>query len=144
MYYKLKERKEYRGYPLLLFSVAQGGGSDPIHSHDFFEIALVRSGYTTHCVYSKEDALLQKSTIIRGDLYIIPPGIRHQFQDKQNVLLYTMGFLPELFTEEEFRIITALPVLEELVSTTCHFSRLHLLPLEFAKTERLLQKLMSL
>lgn len=143
MYYRLKERGEYRGYPLLLFSTAQGGGSDPVHSHDFFEIALVRSGCTTHCVYGRENELLQKSTLIRGDLYVIPPGVGHQFQDKRNVLLYTMGFLPELFTEEELRIVTELPALKELAAGSRHFPRLHLLPLEFAEAERLLRRLMS-
>jgi len=143
VYYKLKERVEYRGYPLLLFSNAQGGGNDSVHSHDFFEIALVRSGCTIHCVYGRGNELLQKSTLIRGDLYVIPPGVRHQFQDKRDVLLYTMGFLPELFTEEEFRIVAELPALRELAAGSCHFPRLHLLPLEFAEAERLLRRLMN-
>jgi len=143
MYYRLKERREYRGYPLLVFSTKQGGGSDPVHSHDFFEIALVRTGHTAHCIYGGNGEPLQKSTIIRGDLYVIPPGVRHQFQDKQDVLLYTMAFLPELFTPAEFDTVMSLPVMKELAASAFPFPRLHLLPLEFAKAEQLLQRLMS-
>ena len=143
MYYALKERSEYRGYPLLLFSIEQGGGSDQPHTHDFIEIALVCSGYTTHCVYQKDDIVLRE-TLMRGDLFIIPPGITHQFQNKQKVKLYTMAFLLELLTDEERKILQTLPVFSEIGSPSWQNTpRIHLLPLEFARMESLLQKVMS-
>lgn len=143
MYYALKGRSEYRGYPLLLFSTEQGGGSDQPHTHDFIEIALVSRGYATHCVYGKDDIILRE-TLMRGDLFIIPPGISHQFQNKQHVKLYTMAFLPELLTAEEMEILKTLPVFSKLGSHVWQETpRIHLLPLEFAKMESLLQKVMS-
>jgi len=143
MYYALKGRSEYRGYPLLLFSTAQGGGSDQPHTHDFIEIALVRRGYVTHCVYGRDD-IVSRETLMRGDLFIIPPGISHQFQNKQDIKLYTMAFLPELLTAEEMKILRALPVFSKLGSHAWQETpRIHLLPLEFAKMESLLQKVMS-
>lgn len=143
MDYALKGRAEYRGYPLLLFSTAQGGGSDQPHRHDFVEIALVRSGFATHCVYDNNGSIIQKETLIRGDLYIIPPGVTHQFQNKHDVKLYTMAFLPELLTPEEVAVLKMMPVFRQLYSGVPETPRIHLLPLEFAGMEAILQKVMS-
>ena len=144
MYYDLKGRAGYHGYPLLVFSTAQGGGSDQPHYHDFIEIALVRRGYTTHCVYDDEENIRYRETIIRGDLYIIPPGVKHQFQNKHDIMLYTMAFLPEFLTPDEVKILNTLPVFNSLGKKSWQETpRIHLLPLEFAKMESLLQKVMS-
>ena len=144
MDYVLKGRAEYRGYPLLLFSTAQGHGSDQPHCHDFIEIALVRQGYAAHCIYDENRQISSRETIIRGDLFIIPPGVVHQFQNKHELRLYTLAFLPELLTPEESRVLKLLPVFSKFADAKWHETpRMHLLPLEFAGMEELLQKVMS-
>lgn len=143
MNYYLKKRPEYRGFPLLVFSNPQGLGSDKLHKHDFIELALVRSGWASHCICDDVRKCMHTRDLIRRDFYIIPPGIRHKFEDKHNILLYTMAFLPELLTKEELGILSVLPALQCVFGTKkFQPSRLHLLPLEFTYVEGLLRKIM--
>lgn len=140
MKYILEERREYKGYPLIIFSTVQGPHG-VIHSHDFIEMGLVRRGHSTHVLYEEEKEF--PYGLIRGDFFIIMPDELHNHCDNEDFFFYNVAFKPEV-------IASFLPELEtleswnELFHPKPLFQRkcLHLLPGKYEHAEKLLKRMM--
>ena len=63
-----------------------------LHSHDFYELAIVLEGEGTHLLENSECAAR------RGCVFAIPPNVRHGYITKDGLRLHNLLFLPSFFT----------------------------------------------
>ena len=79
--------------PLLMWRDTQGAQSPPLVNlhRDFFSLYIVRRGRGTHLI---EGAAYG---ISRGDVYVMGPGMQHQFTDCDDLLTDTLHFSPAIF-----------------------------------------------
>lgn len=63
------------------------------HTHAYFQIYYVAAGKLEH--YIAENS----ATLTRGDMFIIPPGVRHHIRFSPDVLFYTFSFMEEVFEQ---------------------------------------------
>ncbi len=60
-----------------------------LHSHDYFQIYYIEKGTITH--YLEDSA----SRLVAGDMFIIPPGVRHRISDEPDTAFYSFSFMEE-------------------------------------------------
>jgi AraC family cel operon transcriptional repressor len=65
-----------------------------VHSHDFYEIFLVTSGYVYHCINGREELLSD------GTLYLVYPRDVHSYRTDQRApaSFQNLAFTPEIFS----------------------------------------------
>lgn len=91
------------------------------HSHDFFELVYIQSGFCLH-ESGKTGTLL-----VEGDLFLVPPGVEHRYLGTGQISLFNCLFLKSaisLFEQE----LTSLPALNDLFEkdVPVSFPKLHL------------------
>ncbi|MBQ5770296.1 MAG: AraC family ligand binding domain-containing protein, partial [Clostridia bacterium] len=91
------------------------------HSHDFFELVYIQSGFCLH-ESSKAGTLL-----VEGDLFLVPPGVEHRYLGTGQISLFNCLFVKNaisLFEPE----LTSLPALNELFEkdAAASFPKIHL------------------
>ncbi len=91
------------------------------HSHDFFELVYIQSGFCLH-ESSKAGTLL-----VEGDLFLVPPGVEHRYLGTGQISLFNCLFVKSaisLFEQE----LTSLPALNDLFEkdVPVSFPKLHL------------------
>ena len=65
------------------------------HSHDFFELVYIQSGFCLH-ESSKASTLL-----VEGDLFLMPPGVEHRYVGTGQIALYNCLFLKSAISDYE-------------------------------------------
>ena len=63
------------------------------HTHAYFQVYYVAAGSLEHYIQDST------ATLYRGDIFIVPPGVRHRIRPGADALFYTFSFMPEIFGE---------------------------------------------
>ena len=79
------------------------------HSHDFFELVYVQSGFSLH------ENVKSATLLVEGDLFLVPPGATHRYVGPHTVDIYNCLFIPEALSGYE-KDIDDLPALKNLLS----------------------------
>lgn len=64
-----------------------------MHSHEYFQIYYIEKGSLTHYVESSV------SRLVAGDMFIIPPGIKHRIEEENQTTFYSFSFMPDSLGE---------------------------------------------
>lgn len=104
---------------VVVFATAHTGVNT--HSHDFFELVYIQSGFCLH--ESKKTSTL----LVEGDLFLVPPGIEHKYVGTGQISLYNCLFVKSaisLFEKE----LSKLPAISDLFEKepSSSFPKLHL------------------
>ena len=59
-----------------------------LHTHEYFQIYYIKKGTVTHYLEDTE------SHLVAGDMFIIPPGVKHRINPQAGVLFYAFSFMP--------------------------------------------------
>lgn len=78
------------------------------HTHVYFQIYYVVAGKLEH--YMEQDS----AALTQGDMFIIPPGVRHHIRSSKDALFYTFSFMPEVLGEPGSCNTMAIHFLREL------------------------------
>lgn len=91
------------------------------HSHDFFELVYIQSGF---CLHESHNA---STLLVEGDLFLVPPGVEHRYVGTGSISLYNCLFLKSALAIFE-KELSKLPALRSLFETdeTTVFPKLHL------------------
>ena len=65
------------------------GPTSPMHGHDYMEIAVVRQGCGEHVILNDDGSELRTS-VIKGDIFVILNGEHHYFRTCRNFRLYNI------------------------------------------------------
>jgi AraC-like DNA-binding protein len=125
--------QHHHALPLLLRHECYLNGPDTgLHHHvDFYALYIAQSGQGIHLIDH------HPYTIVRGDIYILPPGTVHAYRRYQTLELDAFYFQRQLFTVEELAALYALPGFRQLqigqddssLDTNASYAhRLHLSP----------------
>lgn len=108
------------------------------HSHDFFELVYIQSGFCLH-ESSKASTLL-----VEGDLFLVPPGVEHKYVGTGQISLYNCLFLKSALSmfEKELSKLYALESLFEKGESTS-FPKMHLDLDEQKRFSRLLKQMVK-
>lgn len=68
--------------------------SIPVHAHEFYEMVLIHQG---RCSHFYED---EETTLISGDLFLIPPHRTHAYQYTEDVLQYNCQFFADSLSSD--------------------------------------------
>lgn len=68
--------------------------TEPTHQHNYYELFLILKGACQHIYRGSE------STMIRGDIVLIPPGTPHAYRFQDTISLATLQFHNELMDAE--------------------------------------------
>lgn len=74
----------------------------PLHSHEFFEIAIVTGGFGKHLI---EDSSI---SVTPGDVFVIPPGINHGFEESENLNVHHI-LISSAFMQKNIADLQLLP-----------------------------------
>lgn len=109
------------------------------HGHeDFYELVTVLNGSAEHVVDG------ERSTISKGDVFVIGNGISHGFEEPHSLRICNIMYRPEMLFPGDSDIrqlpgFHALFLLEPYFSSTQHFqSRMKLTPADFTQIQPLL------
>jgi AraC-like DNA-binding protein/mannose-6-phosphate isomerase-like protein (cupin superfamily) len=99
------EMEQHRSIPLLVRHERYAGGLDTgAHHHvDFYAFYVVQNGQGIHLIDG------HPYTIVRGDVYILPPGTVHAYQRYRTLEIDAFYFQRRLFSAEEIAALRALP-----------------------------------
>lgn len=91
------------------------------HSHDFFELVYIQSGFCLH------ESGNTSTLLVEGDLFLVPPGIEHRYLGTGQISIYNCLFLKNALAGFE-KELTSLPALHDLFDKTAQsaFPKLHL------------------
>lgn len=64
-----------------------------MHTHEYFQIYYIEKGALTHYVESST------SHLVAGDMFIIPPGIRHRVEEEEGTAFYSFSFIQDSLGE---------------------------------------------
>ncbi len=78
------------------------------HTHDYFQIYYVLRGKLLH--YVEKDY----SSLSIGDMFIIPPGVKHYIDPEEGAAFYVFSFMPDYFGEQNVSNKLALNFLKSL------------------------------
>lgn len=127
------EMQRHQSLPLLMRHERYVNGLDtgPHHHVDFYALYIVQNGQGTHLIDH------HPYTVIRGDVYVLPPGSIHAYQHYHTLEIDAFYFQRHLFSSEELAVLRALPGFWNLLIGTedtsvdkkpCYAHRLHLSP----------------
>lgn len=68
--------------------------SIPVHAHEFYEMVLIQQGRCSH-IYEADE-----TTLISGDLFLIPPHRTHAYQYAEDVVQYNCQFFTDSLSSE--------------------------------------------
>lgn len=120
-------------FPLIVSRLAHGQGVER-HTHDFYEMVYVERGFAIHTI-RRETTLF-----LAGDVFIIPPGVSHEFGKTVNNRVYNCAFSSSLFGDD-WNTLQSLPLLRQVLAQDGALTKIHL-PLEARpEMERLLRRL---
>ena len=104
---------------VVVFGTAHTGVN--AHSHDFFELVYIQSGFCLH--ESKKASTL----LVEGDLFLVPPGIEHKYLGTGQISLYNCLFVKNAISMFE-KDLLKLPALSDLFEDEkkATFPKLHL------------------
>ena len=57
-----------------------------LHSHEYFQIYYIEKGALTHYLDGEE------SRLVAGDMFIIPPGVKHKIAEETDTVFYSFSF----------------------------------------------------
>lgn len=63
------------------------------HTHEYFQIYFISKGSLCHHI-ENESAILKQ-----GDMFIIPPGVKHYISPLPNTVFYSLSFAEEFFAD---------------------------------------------
>ena len=120
-------------------------GIVPDHAHEFYEIVLILRNSCRH-VYQQDE-----TTLIPGDLFMIPPHRSHLLHFTEDVLYYNCQFFADVLSEEWMDDVQALTYdrLKENIAGSADLFRidrqgiLHLNPEETNETVRILELILT-
>lgn len=69
-------------------------GEHPVHTHSFFEVAVVTAGRGVHCT------LAGRQELEVGDVLLLRPGVWHGYEDCRDLDLYNCCFSADLMQRE--------------------------------------------
>lgn len=131
------ETVEPRSSPLPLairHELYENGMDTGAHLHsDFYAFYIVQGGKGIHLIDN------HPYPIVRGDVYVLPPGTVHAYKDYQTLEIDACYFQIQLFSEEELAALRVMPGFWHLLinidaaGNAQEAQRLHLLP-EFHRT----------
>lgn len=90
-------------------------GYNERHGHEFYEIVLVAAGKGFHFLYEPGSDVVDRYAVTEGDLFLIPPGWSHGYDDPDGAQIYNIiwdrSFLQEDFAwqqpvSELFRVLS--------------------------------------
>jgi AraC-like DNA-binding protein len=90
------KRQLNKDFPFKIFRYSSQKLKQPMHVHDYIQVAYVLKGVCNHQFRGKS------LNVSRGDIFIIAPGVEHSFsavQDKEYELVL-IDFLPFLISEQ--------------------------------------------
>lgn len=128
-----KQMSHHPALPFLLrHECYQAGGDTGSHRHaDFYALYIVQAGRGIHVINS------HPYPIVRGDVYALPPGTVHAYQQYHALEITACYFQSHLFSESELSALRALPGFwnlligldpSPLTPPASHEHRLHLPP----------------
>ncbi|MFK7695477.1 AraC family transcriptional regulator [Paenibacillus sp. HJGM_3] len=90
------KNQKVEGYPFKFIRYSQQNLRQPMHMHDYVQIAYVMKGVCSHQFRGKT------LTVGKGDVFIIPPGIEHSLNafDGKEFEIVLVDFMPYLVQEE--------------------------------------------
>lgn len=99
--------------PLVLWTddVANASWESPIRHMDFLSLYIARQGRGVHII---EGIPFE---ISRGDVYAMGIGMAHQFKDDTDLILDTIHFKPDIFTQDTLNVLETIPGFTKLYST---------------------------
>lgn len=68
--------------------------SIPVHAHEFYEMVLIHQGRCSH-FYENEE-----TTLVSGDLFMIPPHRTHAYRYAEDVLQFNCQFYPDALSSD--------------------------------------------
>jgi AraC-like DNA-binding protein/mannose-6-phosphate isomerase-like protein (cupin superfamily) len=100
-----RKMQQHHALPLLLRHECYINGLDTgLHHHvDFYAFYIVQSGQGIHLIDH------HPYTIVRGDVYILPPGTIHAYQHYHTLEIDAFYFQRQLFSMEDLAALRALP-----------------------------------
>jgi AraC-like DNA-binding protein len=132
----------YAEQPLvLLHQWYEAGATTTTQRHmDFYALYIVRGGRGTHVIDG------HPYPIVRGDVYLTPPGAAHSYRDYSALRAEAFCFQAELFSEQELAALRELPGFWRLFLAGDQVGgdyQNHLSPVQYAFVEAMLEELMS-
>ncbi len=140
--YKSTEIFTEKDFPFLVMNVIHPA-SFATHTHEFIEMAYVRSGQGIHKLRRASSGQSISCGIVCGDIFILRPGDMHSFISCSGLKMYNILFMPEMIADCA-DIIWSLPGFKTFEEGNLHLStetRRHIesvcerLILELAKKE---------
>lgn len=120
-------------YPLIVSRLTHAQGVER-HTHDFYEMVYIERGFAIHTI-RRETTLF-----LAGDVFIIPPGVPHEFRKTVNNQVYNCAFAPALF-QNDWNVLQNQPLLKQASEETGDLAKIHLPLNARAETESLLRRL---
>ncbi len=86
--------KNMRGgdWPLVVASYSNEETLGGTHYHDFFELAVITGGYGTYL-----DGEGQKYELVPGQVFLMRPGMIHNYIEQRNLMVTNVLWLPDAF-----------------------------------------------
>ncbi len=106
-----------------------------LHTHEYFQIYYVKKGMVTHYL---EDA---ESHLVAGDMFIIPPGVKHRINLDLGTLFYAFSFMPGSLGEPNTTNGFVLDFLHKLESATYVRAKVSLPADDVLKTEDIMDSI---
>jgi AraC-like DNA-binding protein/quercetin dioxygenase-like cupin family protein len=88
---------------VVLLSGGPGGGDHRAHCHDFYELVYVHRGEGLHVIQDHPYPMLQ------GDFYLMRPDDAHSYRHHDELGIFNILFLPELFPADDWQALLQLP-----------------------------------
>ena len=136
----------FQGYsPIYIRRYSLEGMTHVLHRHEMMQMNYLVKGSCRHLIGGKE------TTVVKGDLLIIPPYIPHMLQcnEKENFEIYEIEFMPEVIIQslqdfENLQSIFDFAYLEPfLLREEQLHSRYHLPAEDQPKAQRLMGELLE-
>lgn len=81
-----------------------------LHTHEFYQIYYIESGSLTHYIENSS------SNLFAGDMFIIPPGIKHRISEDPSCVFYSFSFMVSSLGEKNLANGFVLDFLQKISS----------------------------
>ncbi|MBR3929149.1 MAG: helix-turn-helix domain-containing protein [Clostridia bacterium] len=121
---------------VVVFGTVHKGTS--AHSHDFFELVYIQSGF---CLHESSNA---NTLLVEGDLFLVPPGVVHRYLGTGQISIFNCLFLKSTVSAFEGDLMR-LPALSALFETDAPAAlpKIHLDLDEQKRVSRLLKQMIK-